>query len=207
MTNQVKKSIYIIRHGETEYNRLNIVQGSGVDTHLNETGLNQAKKFHAFYKNISFDRIYTSALIRTQQSVQPFIDSGISHQNILELNEICWGDFEGKKQTDEQKLLFWNVIEKWKSGELNEKIPNGESPIELQQRQSIALNYIMQNTSEKTILICMHGRAIKSFLCLLLNVPLTKMEEFLHTNLGLYLLDFDGNSFNLLKQNDVEHLK
>jgi broad specificity phosphatase PhoE len=206
MANQTKKLLYIIRHGETEFNRLNIVQGSGVDTHLNETGFNQAKKFHAFYKDIPFDTIYTSALIRTQQSVQPFIDSGISHQKLAELNEICWGDFEGKAQSEEQKLLFWNVVEKWKSGELHEKIPNGESPLELQNRQSIALNHIMQNTFEKTILICMHGRAIKSFLCLLLNIPLTKMDEFMHSNLGLYLLIFDGSSFELVKQNDTEHL-
>ncbi len=207
MTNQVKKLIYIIRHGETEYNRLNIVQGSGVDTHLNEKGFNQAEKFHAFYKNIPFDKIYTSTLIRTQQSVQPFIDSGILYKKLPELNEISWGDFEGKTQTEEQKIMFYDVLKKWSMGELNEKIPNGESPLELQQRQSKALNYIMENTSEKNVLICMHGRAIKVFLCLLLNIPLTKMEEFLHTNLGLYILKFDGNKFELLKQNDTEHLK
>ena len=34
------KKIYIIRHGETDFNRMNIVQGNGVDTDLNETGLN-----------------------------------------------------------------------------------------------------------------------------------------------------------------------
>ena len=207
MTNQVKKLIYIIRHGETEYNRLNIVQGSGVDTHLNEKGFNQAEKFHAFYKNIPFDKIYTSTLIRTQQSVQPFIDSGILYKKLPELNEISWGDFEGKTQTEEQKIMFYDVLKKWSMGELNEKIPNGESPLELQQRQSKALNHIMENTSEKNVLICMHGRAIKAFLCLLLNIPLTKMEEFLHTNLGLYILKFDGNKFELLKQNDTEHLK
>jgi len=207
MTQQAEKLLYIIRHGETEFNRLNIVQGSGVDTSLNEIGIAQANKFYSFYKDIPFDKIYTSALIRTQQSVQPFIDLGISHKKLSELNEICWGDLEGKSQTDEQKILFWNVVKKWKEGVLTEKIPNGESPIEMQQRQITALQHMMQASSEKTILICMHGRAIKSFLCLLLNIPLTNMEDFLHTNLGLYLLKYNGDSFELLKRNDTKHLK
>jgi probable phosphoglycerate mutase len=39
------KKIYIIRHGETEFNKLSIVQGQGVDTSLNETGINQGLQF------------------------------------------------------------------------------------------------------------------------------------------------------------------
>ncbi len=202
-----EKILYIIRHGETEYNRMNIVQGSGMDTNLNENGLEQANKFYAFYHHLPFDKIYTSALVRTQQSVQQFIDSGISHQKLEQLNEISWGDIEGKPQTDEQKLLYLSVVKKWNDGELNEKITNGESPAEMQLRQTIALQLIMKNTLEKTVLVCMHGRAMKSFLCLLLNIPLTKMEEFFHSNLGLYLLKFDGAKFELLKRNDTEHLK
>jgi hypothetical protein len=42
---------------------------------------------------------------------------------------------------------------------------------------------------------------------LLLNMPLTKMEDFLHTNLGLYMLKYDGSDFILIKRNDTEHLK
>lgn len=207
MTKLPEKTLYIIRHGETEFNRMNIVQGSGVDTDLNITGNDQAKKFHAFYHHLVFDKIYCSALKRTRQSVQPFIDSGIEYTVLPELNEISWGCIEGKPQSEEQKLHYLSVVKKWNAGELDEKIPDGESPNEMQQRQKIALEHIMGNTSEKNVLICMHGRALKSFLCLLLNMPLTKMEEFLHTNLGLYMLKYNGSDFILMKQNDTEHLK
>lgn len=44
------KNIFILRHGETENNRLAIVQGSGIDGTLNETGQQQA---HAFFSEIS----------------------------------------------------------------------------------------------------------------------------------------------------------
>ncbi|MEI6508832.1 MAG: histidine phosphatase family protein [Bacteroidota bacterium] len=202
----IEKQIFIIRHGETEYNRLNIIQGSSIDIDINEKGYLQAKSFYTTYKNISFDKVYTSVLKRTKQSVQQFINDGIPHEQICELNEICWGDLEGKNQSEVEKEMFRNIVSKWKTGNINAKIPNGESPFEMQERQKKALSYILKNTTEKTILICMHGRAMKSFLCLLLDIPLTQMEQFQHSNLGLYLLNYRNNKFELLKQNNADHL-
>ena len=39
------KDIYLIRHGETDYNRMGVVQGSGIDADLNELGNRQAQAF------------------------------------------------------------------------------------------------------------------------------------------------------------------
>jgi probable phosphoglycerate mutase len=201
----VKKQLFIVRHGETDFNRLNIVQGSGVDKELNELGHYQAKRFYEHYKHIPFQHVFTSSLVRTHQSVANFIDSGIRHTIIPELNEISWGDFEGKLQTPEQKAIYWDTVNLWNKGDLHAKITNGESPIEMQERQKIALSHII-NAEEELLLICMHGRAMKSFLCLMLNEPLTKMEQFQHTNLCLYHLEYDGEKFELLKANDTTHL-
>ena len=162
-----KKTIYIIRHGETDFNKLNIVQGSGVDTDLNELGENQANKFFDRYKEVPFDRIFISALRRTKQSVKRFIEAGIPYESLKELNEISWGVFEGKLQTPEQRAIYWETVNKWNGGDEHAKIEEGESPNELQRRQKIALKRILENTADKQILICMHGRALKSFMCLL----------------------------------------
>lgn len=198
------KQIFIIRHGETEYNKLNIVQGSGVDTDLNETGIKQAKQFFDTYQSFPFDLVYTSALKRSQQSVAGFLQKGIQHVVMPELNEISWGDFEGKPQTLEQRALYWQMIHKWNAGELDAKIRNGESPIEMQERQKKIFHSIVESEAQN-ILICMHGRAMKSFLCLLLNIPLTQMDDFPHVNLCLYQLEYDDNSFSLLKHNNTDH--
>jgi phosphoserine phosphatase len=199
------KNLYIIRHGETEFNKLNIVQGSGVDMPLNETGLKQAEQFYHAYKTHPFQVVYTSALVRSQQSVQSFINGGMRHIALPQLNEISWGDFEGKQQTPEQKQVYWHMINEWNAGNLDAKIPNGESPKEMQTRQQLALHTIMQSP-ETEILICMHGRAMKSFLCLMLNVPLTQMEKFQHSNLCLYQLQFSEQKFTLVTANDTAHL-
>lgn len=200
------KKLYIIRHGETDYNRQNIVQGSGVDTDLNQLGISQAEAFYRYYHHHPFEHIFTSALKRSQQSVKLFINTGIPHTILPELNEISWGDFEGRKQTPEQKAVYHEMISRWNSGDLHAKIPNGESPLEMQNRQKVAVHQILNETPEKEILICMHGRAMKSFLCLLLEQPLTKMEAFQHTNLCLYEVHYNGRNCTLVKSNDTAHL-
>jgi broad specificity phosphatase PhoE len=202
----VIKQLFIVRHGETDFNRQNIVQGSGVDKEINELGRYQAQQFYEYYQQVPFQHIFTSSLIRTHQSVEAFIKKGIKHSILPELNEISWGDFEGKFQTPEQKAIYWETVNMWNNGDLQAKIPNGESPLVMQERQKIALNQII-NTEEEVLLICMHGRAMKSFLCLMLGLSLTQMEQFQHTNLCLYHLEYDGTTFKLLKANDTTHLK
>jgi phosphoserine phosphatase len=201
----IKKQILIIRHGETDFNRRNIVQGSGVDTDLNELGQQQAGLFYEAYKAHPFEVVYTSALKRSGQSVSQFLSKGIRHIALPELNEISWGDFEGRAQTPEQREKYWETVNQWRSGQLDACIPNGESAIQLQQRQKKAAELILRG-SEEQVLVCMHGRAMKSFLCLLLDKPLTQMEDFQHTNLCLYHLEYDGSTCRLVKGNDTSHL-
>jgi probable phosphoglycerate mutase len=99
------------------------------------------------------------------------------------------------------------MVNGWNIGDDHARINNGESPAELQARQKVAVHHIMNQEQEKNILICMHGRAMKSLLCLLLNKPLKEMEDFQHTNLCLYVLEYDNQQFRLLKQNDTMHLQ
>lgn len=203
-----KKTIYITRHGETEFNRLGIIQGSGVDSELNETGRLQAQLFYNHYKDTAFDKVYTSALQRTYQSVQRFIEElGLPYEQLPELNEIRWGDYEGKSGNPHWREEYLKMIGEWERGNLEHRVPNSENPLELQQRQRKALNHIMQHENEQTVLICMHGRAMKSFLCLLTETPLEQMERFSHRNLGLYILEYENGRYTIVKENCGDHLQ
>src|SRR5437588_6715319 len=104
--NQIIKTLYIVRHGQTDLNKQGIVQGRGRDTDLNEEGRQQAQLFYEAYKHVSFDKIYISALKRTQQSIQPFIDQGILYEKLSGLDELAWGVLEGQPSTPENKVQF-----------------------------------------------------------------------------------------------------
>jgi broad specificity phosphatase PhoE len=55
-------------------------------------------------------------------------------------------------------------------------------------------------------LVCTHGRTLRVLICLLLKKDISKMDEFDHQNTCLYHLEFDGENFALIKENDVAHL-
>jgi probable phosphoglycerate mutase len=201
-----RKKIYLIRHGQTDYNKRGVVQGSGIDAPLNALGEQQAQAFYEKYKSTAFDTVYTSKLIRSIQSVQKFIDSGIPHISFAGLNEINWGIYEGKIVNNDENQYYHQVTDAWARGESKLQINGGDSPWMVQERQKSVLEHILAQPNEKTILICMHGRAMRIFLCLLLNCDLKEMDSFAHDNLGLYLLDYHENKFSVEAANDVSHL-
>src|ERR1700744_5735323 len=201
------KELYIVRHGQTELNRLGVVQGRGMDTELNDEGRKQAQQFFAAYKNIPFDKIYISSLKRTQQSIQPFIDLGIPFEKLSGLDELAWGIHEGQPATTENKAAFLQIMRDWLEGNLDSKFEGGESPNEVKARQLEALKVIMSRPEEKDVLICMHGRAMRLFLCVLTGNPLTEMENYPHQNLVLYKVTYDGDKFEIIDFNNAAHLK
>jgi len=200
------KNIYLTRHGETEYNHLRLVQGSGIDSSLNRTGWKQAKAFFQHYQDIPFDKIYTSKLKRTHQSVQGFIEKGLPWEQLSGLNEISWGHKEGRLITQEDNEQYLTMLMAWKRADYTQKVPGGESPLEVQVRQKVAWEHIISHTDEKNILVCMHGRAMRMLLCLLLNVPLKEMDQFEHSNLCLYQLQLNDGQYQIVKSCDTAHL-
>ncbi|WP_157493870.1 histidine phosphatase family protein [Fulvivirga imtechensis] len=200
------KKIYLVRHGQTDYNLKKIVQGSGIDAPLNETGRMQAEQFYKTFQHVSFDKIYTSTLQRSIQSVERFIQKGIPHEALSGLNEINWGTREGMEITPEEDAYYHQVIAEWQAGNTALRIEGGESPEDVFERQKEALEHILSHDNEETILICMHGRAMRVFLCQMLNYPLQCMDLFAHSNLCMYKLVYTGNMFSLHTFNDIRHL-
>jgi probable phosphoglycerate mutase len=201
------KKIYLLRHGQTDYNLQGVVQGSGIDAPINDTGWAQADAFFCTYRDIPFDQLYHSALIRTQQSIQGVIDLGIPATSLSELNEISWGEYEGTPMTPEEGEYYRMMLQQWQDGNLDYAIAGGESPNSVAERLHRAIQQII-HVQGTTILVCMHGRAMRIFLSLICNTPLKDMDQYEHGNLCLYLLQQqEEGDFVLLKQNDQEHLK
>ncbi len=200
----MKKEIYIIRHGETEFNNLGIVQGRGVDSSINEKGKAQAQMFFNAYKNTGFEKIYVSLLKRTEETISPFKSLNIPIEKHYGLDEISWGVHEGQSGGETFKD-FYRIIHLWSEGDLNAKMDEGESPLEVQKRQQEFLEILLAGKEEK-ILICSHGRAIRILLCTMLEKPLEEMDSFPHHNVSLYKLNYEVKRFTLENFNDIAHL-
>lgn len=186
------KKIYVVRHGQTDYNLKGVVQGSGIDAPINATGEKQAAAFYENFKNIPFDHIYHSGLIRTKQSIAQFLKPEIYQEQLLDLNEISWGNYEGLPMDQEENQYYVNMLQRWAAGELDYKIEGGESPNQVAIRLKRAFDHILKNGGEN-ILVCMHGRAIRILMTVVLGYDLRYMDVFRHENLCCYLLEERGD--------------
>ena len=87
--------IYIVRHGQTEKNKANVLQGRS-DVPLNEVGIRQAEDVRDRFRSlgIQFDKVYTSPLIRAVQTAK-IIAEGASPMIEGRLIEMDYGPYEG----------------------------------------------------------------------------------------------------------------
>lgn len=118
--------IYIMRHGTTPYNKEGRLQGQR-DIPLSEEGINQAKEAALRLKDIHFDEIYSSDLMRahkTAEIIARFHDTG-GVINDRRLREIGLGTWEGKtydylRNNEPDYVLFYNSPQLYK-GDIPEK--------------------------------------------------------------------------------------
>lgn len=195
--------LYIIRHAETEYNRKGIIQGSEVDSDINDVGESQANSFYEYYKNINFDKIYVSDLKRTFQTIRRFTEKGSSYEKLKEFNEISWGVNQGKSDDLED---YAELIDTWLAGNLDNKFEEGESPNEMSVRLVKGFNKVLDDDHD-TVLLCIHGRALRILLSKIIDNDLTKMDKYVHSNTGLYILEYKNGKYEILGSNLRDHLE
>jgi len=200
------KILYIIRHGETDLNARGIVQGRGINSDLNDIGRAQAEAFYKQYQAVPFDHVYTSDLKRTHQTVKGFIDAGLPWTQLSGLDELAWGIWEGKEGSEASISAFRDMVERWQAGDYTARFDGGESPAEVEVRLRQAMHTIISATDEETVLICMHGRAMRLLLCILMDKPLAEMADFPHQNTTLYKLSYTDGVYDIIDFNNTDHL-
>jgi len=91
-------TIYLVRHGETDWNAQNIIQGTK-GLALNKKGLRQAMEAAKRLKQIKFDVAYSSDLVRAKKTTEIIaLEHKISVTTNQALRERTYGEFEGKSE-------------------------------------------------------------------------------------------------------------
>ncbi|MDR8391759.1 histidine phosphatase family protein [Aliifodinibius sp. S!AR15-10] len=200
-------NLFIIRHGETEYNRIGRMQGRGIDQPLNETGRLQARATAKYLKDFGIDIAVSSSLKRSKETAGIVADDyKVNLLSYKELDEIDFGIYEGQYSKDIQDELD-TIHERWQKGEVHLAIEGGESPSQALDRVSRRMVSVIEEHEGKNILVVLHGRLIRILLSYWLGYGLERMHEIKHSNGALYHLKWNGKAFEIVCLNKTDHLQ
>ncbi|BFU20979.1 phosphoglycerate mutase family protein, putative [Entamoeba histolytica HM-1:IMSS-B] len=195
------KTLFIVRHGQTPLNKQKLIHGRKYlpQCPLNEEGVQQAERFYSSYQNLPISTIFTSSLLRSQLSVQHFIEK-YPHQILKGFDEVDFGKYEGLTIFENGKCRLDEVFDQWKKGNYDARIEGGQSLNDVVQQQKEAMKIVLE--TEGNVLIAMHRRALVILLCWTLDIPYSKASEINPKNLELFTLQYNYESQKFIGTKD-----
>ena len=204
----MKTTLYLIRHGETEWNVIGRWQGHA-DISLNDVGRRQAElvanRLRA--EGVRFDGIYSSDLSRAYHTAWAIGSAvGVAVQLFPPLREIDLGNWSGLTRDDirqhypvELALL-----------EQGQDIPRGgaESNAALTKRVSEAVRALAEQHPGETLCLVSHGGALRALMRQATNSWRVKKLEAHHLgNTSISIMTFENGEWDIVSYNDIAHLQ
>ena len=171
------KNILLIRHGQSEWNKLNLFTGFK-NIELSEQGIEEADKAGQNFKNldIKFNIVFTSELKRAQETAKIILQN-LDQWNFLNnegkiisninLNERDYGDLTGLNKKETAEKFGEEQVHKWRRG-YSDQPPNGESLEDVVRRVTKYFEEVIQpaiqSDENDNILIAAHGNSLRALL-------------------------------------------
>ena len=194
--------IYLCRHGETDWNKANRIQGN-VNIPLNEAGIELARKTKIGFdqEGLVFDKVYSSHLDRAIQTAQILCGHESIHKD-PRISEIDFGVYEGDPvpmtmPTDEHAKNLFQCFHNPHS-----YIPKGgESYEEVIQRGKdfLETEIYQEEHLDQTCLIAAHGGIIHALVGIIENQPLGQFWAISQPNLSVNILEYTGKEIQILE--------
>lgn len=195
-------NLVIVRHGQSQWNLENRYTG-WVDIDLSPLGIEEAHQAGKKLRGYTFDKAYTSALIRAQRTLDIILEEmGTNHIEIEKdkaLNERMYGDLQGLNKDDTKKQFGDEQVRLWRRS-YDVSPPNGES---LKDTAARVLPYYEAKIKPdlqagKNILIVAHGNSLRALVMSLDNLS---KDEIVKTEIPtgvpkLYVFD---NNMNIIE--------
>lgn len=200
-------TIYIVRHGETEWNVMKLIQGH-LDSPLTQNGINQANTASEKLTTVTFDEVFSSDLGRAKHTA----DIMLKERNvILQMSELLrekdFGNYAGHKYS-----IFQNELKKYTEefesltdeNKLEYKYPTIESDGEVIVRFIRFLREVAVGYPGKTILVVTHAGVIGNFL---IHLGIWKYhDQYVKKidNAGYLKLNSDGIDFFIDESDGID---
>ena len=197
--------IYIMRHGQTDWNRLGRIQGSS-DIPLNAEGIRNAEVTAEGMRRegISFDRIYASPYLRAHKTAE--IVGGASGVPVVDderIREMGFGTYEGcdyerLKQVDDNIRVCFEDPERYRPAY------GAESYEEVLGRVRDFLEHEIRpleaDPGVRSVLVVCHGAVIRAFLSIIKGLPLSEFWNMTQPNCCVNIIECKNGSFKIIKE-------
>lgn len=200
-------SVILVRHGQTEWNRLERFRGH-FDIPLNETGLDQAEKTAREIKKYwNPSSVYASPLTRAKQTAQKIayaVDLPVQISNgVIDIN---YGEWQGlTKEEAEQK---WpELITDWFDYPERVQIPGGESLAQVRYRARSTLDKICSLHQNQEIVIVSHTVVNRLILLDILGLGNDQFWQLRQEPCGINIIEKTTRNYAIVTMNDFHHIK
>ncbi len=200
------KRIFLVRHGETSWNREGRFQGQ-IDVPLNDIGLRQADAVAEALKDVAFDRIISSNLSRALRTALPLASRmrlGMGVETDDDLKEIAHGLWEGRTAA-EVEAMYPGALALWHTRPEAVVMPEGENLADVQRRAWPALLRIAEGKGE-TVAVFTHDAVLKVLLMKVLDCPLSSFWRFQLANGSITLLELGDKGWRIPLMGEAGHL-
>lgn len=173
-------TIYLLRHGETDFNAQNNRYCGRTDIPVNAKGRAQAETVRRQLEGVTFTGVFSSPLLRAYETAQ--VVSGREVTKDDRLIEVDFGLWEGKtrEQFMEEHPGSW---EKWSADpRVNRAGINGENAMEVVSRVDAFFEELLSTYSEGTFLVVAHNGVNRLFMAHKLGMPLANYRRIVQQN-------------------------
>ncbi len=179
--------LIIVRHGETEENTKDIVQGH-LPGHLTKKGIKQAKAAGLALKREKIDAIFSSDLKRTRDTcmeIAKYHSAPVYYTRQLRERNI--GIYAGMTGP-EVHAMYKEGMARTGTDSFTFKPEGGESTMEARDRLSRFFQKLYKKYRDKTVLIVTHGGIIKTIIHLYENVSLEEAKKIKPENASIRMI-------------------
>jgi alpha-ribazole phosphatase/probable phosphoglycerate mutase len=197
--------VYIVRHGETEWNAQGRIQGHS-DIPLSDRGRRQAQSVARRLSQVSFSIAYSSDSSRTHETARIILgDTGTPLHTTPQLREYRKGVFEGLTVEEHARQFPDQYLASLKN-DLDFAPTGGESIRQASARMARLVEENLRNHLDETVLVVGHGGSLRSLIVALLGLPLEANWKFIMDNCALSMVRTYPDNAVLHLYNDTAHL-
>ena len=187
----MKKTVYVFRHGETDWNKARKLQGN-TDIPLNDTGRDQALDLARRLKRLDIELIFSSDLVRAVDTARTAARWTGSPVFLLPgMRETNLGKAEGLTFDEVQTKISETAFQRWLSIKDEDKhysFPDGESKDDHRRRLFQAMEWGLTTFKAKTVAFSTHGGSMRRILH---HIRTDLKEPVLFPNCAVYKFEHD----------------